>query len=161
MNLYMRYSEYVLNVLYVWMRTELASRAEYGISNWVRNNYNVREILPDTTEDIHKGDKPHMQQRAYAGSRYRPQPILNTTSDFLPRDISNKVGFWQTAVIQMHSICIVWHGARFDPDYKCKDFITHKLLPLHIASPANYHMVIGFGWRHGDGSWVAWEIDHQ
>jgi len=45
MNLYMRYSEYVLYVLYACMRTQLASPAESGISCWVWNDHHLREIM--------------------------------------------------------------------------------------------------------------------
>jgi len=38
---------------------------------------------------------------------------------------------------------------------------TRKLLPLHIASLANYHIEIGFGRRHGEGSSVTGGVDTQ
>jgi len=55
MNLYMRYSESVLFVLYACMRTPLASAAESGmiiISEW---------LCISPTEAIRQGDKPYMQ----------------------------------------------------------------------------------------------------
>jgi len=52
-------------------------------------------------------------------------------------------------------------GARFVTFAECKACSTCKLLPLHIASPANHHIALGFGQRHGDGSCVGGGIDGQ
>ena len=61
MNLYTRYSEYVLYVSYACMRPQLASPAESGISSWVWNDHHLSEIMHHTTEAIRQGDKPYMQ----------------------------------------------------------------------------------------------------
>jgi len=59
MNLYMRYSEYVLYVLYACMRTQLASPAESGMT------IILERLCISPTEAIRQGDKPYMQQRRW------------------------------------------------------------------------------------------------
>jgi hypothetical protein len=55
MNLYTRYSEYVLYVLYACMRTHLASPAESGMT------IILERLCISPAEAIRQGDKPYMQ----------------------------------------------------------------------------------------------------
>ena len=55
MNLYTRYSEYVLYVLYECMRTQLASPAEDEMT------IILERLCISPTEAICQGDKPYMQ----------------------------------------------------------------------------------------------------
>jgi len=67
MNLYMRYSGYVLYVLYACLHTQLASPAEYGMT------IILERLCISPTEAIRQGDKPYMQQKTLK------KPIQNLT----------------------------------------------------------------------------------
>jgi len=51
--------------------------------------------------------------------------------------------------------------ARFITHSEWEACWTHKLWPLHIASPTNHHIEIGFGQRHCDGFCVIGGIQRQ
>jgi len=99
--------------------------------------------------------------RAYAGSWYCPRTITNAASDVSTGMKSNMAGFSETSGTRSHSTSHAQRGARFFPDGDCEACLTCKLLPLHIVSLANYHIEIGFWWRHGDGSCVTGGIHSQ
>jgi len=61
----------------------------------------------------------------------------------------------------MHSVSPTGCSARFVTNYETTTFGTRKLLPLHIASQANYHIEIGFGQRIGDGACVSRAVNKQ
>jgi len=67
----------------------------------------------------------------------------------------------EAAVKHRCSRSCICHGARFIIWLESEACWTHKLLWLHIASPANHHIEIGFGQRHCDGSCVVRLIDRQ
>jgi len=98
---------------------------------------------------------------AYVGSWYRPWTITNAESDISTGKYSNEAGFEETSGRQSHSTADARRGARFVADRDCEASSTRKLLPLHIASLANYHIDIGFGRRHGDGSCITGSVDSQ
>ena len=105
--------------------------------------------------------KPWLTWSTYAESWYRPQIIKNAASDVSTRKYSNEAGFGETTGTQSHSTSHAWHGTRFVTDEDCEACWTWKLVPLYMASLANYHIEIGFGRQHGDGFCSTWGIGSQ
>jgi len=127
------------------------------------------EVRDDWIEGSGSSEVPHRLncshtitdniRRAYADSWYRPRTITNATSDVSTGKESNDAGFRETSCRQSYSTAHAHRGARFVTDRDSKASSTYKLLPLHIASQANYHIDIGFRRRHGDGFCVTGSDD--
>ena len=60
-----------------------------------------------------------------------------------------------------HTLACTNYGAWFITHSKYEACWTHKLWPLHIASPANHHIDIEFWRRNGDGSSINRRIKRQ
>jgi len=99
--------------------------------------------------------------RAYVGCWYPPRIITNAASDVLTGKYSNVAGFRETSGRQSESISHAQCGAWLITDGDCEASSTRKHVPLHVASRANYHIEIGFGRRHCDGSCVTRGVDSQ
>jgi len=61
----------------------------------------------------------------------------------------------------LHSIFHAWCDAQFITEGDCQSSLTREHLPQRIASLAAYHIEIGFGRRHGDGSCHSGKIYRQ
>jgi len=92
---------------------------------------------------------------AYGDFWYHRRQIGNAAKDLSIGKYSDDARFPESTVRQMHGIsptsCSTW----LVPDEEINGCWTHKLLPLHIASPAYFHIEIRFGWRNGDGSCIT------
>jgi len=87
-----------------------------------------------------------------------PRNIANAAQDISTRMLSYEARFWEAAweheYTQSCALCRSW----LITDPGCR---THELLPLHIASPANWHIEIGFWQWHGDSFYGSGGIDRQ
>jgi len=99
--------------------------------------------------------------RAYPGSWYGPWTITNAASDMSTGKLSNQDEFRETTGRRSQSISDARRGPWFVTDGDCEASSTCMLFLLHIASLANYHIEIGFGRGHGDGSCVSGGVDSQ
>jgi len=85
-------------------------------------------------------------------SWYCPRNISNAVRDFSTRKVSYYAKFWDATVRHRCSRSCARCRARFITYSSSEAFSTRNLLPLHIASPANLHIQIGFRRRLDDGS---------
>ena len=90
-----------------------------------------------------------------------PRNVAYSARDFSTRKQSDEARWWEAAVEDNYTQCWARRGAQFIAHSECEACRTSKLLPLHVASPANHHMKTGFRWRHGDGFCVSEGIQRQ
>jgi len=110
---------------------------------------------------IHSGTCTGNNWRAYGVSWYCPRNIAHAVRDFSTRKCSYRAKFWETAVEHEHMWSSTSCTSRFITHSESEACWTCKLLPLHIASPANHHIEIRFGGRHGDSSCICGGIERQ
>jgi len=85
----------------------------------------------------------------------------NPTRDFPTRKYSYLAKFWEAAVKHEYIRSSAQRHAQFITHSECEASWIRKLSTLHRASPADYHIEIGFRWRHVDGSCVIEVLQRQ
>ena len=75
---------------------------------------------------------------------------MNAATDILIRKYSYSARFWDAQFGKRYSWSCAHLSACFISNSECEACWNRKLLPLHRASPANYHIEIRFRRSHGD-----------
>ena len=136
--------------LTLWERYEVRDDWIDGSGSWeAANRHDFNHTITDNI------------WRAFVGYWNCLRTFTNATCDISTGKLLNDAGFGEISGRQSHSICNARRGTRFVTDWDSKASSTCKLFPLHIVSQAEYHIEIGFGLRHGDGSCFTGEINSQ
>jgi len=136
--------------LLLWKRYEAQNNwiEDFG-SRWATNGWSSR------------GACFNIIWRANEVSGYHPRKITNAPRDIWTTKSSFEASFWEATHKPTHNILSTGQKARFVTMEELEPCWMHTLSPLHIASRANRHIDICFGWRDGDGPSVTGGIDRQ